>query len=117
MISFNYMVEYTIRLDSIFASLADPTRRDILSKVAKEELSVGTIAKAYPLTFAAVSKHLGVLERASLITKKRHGKEQIVSLAPTALKDADHYLRRYEKIWDQRLDRLDALLKGGATNE
>lgn len=104
------MVEQTERLDAIFTSLADPVRRDILKRVAKRELSVSEIASSYQLTFAAISKHLMVLERAKLVAKHREGKWQIVRLAPAALKDADRYLRRYRELWEGRLDRLDSYL-------
>ncbi len=105
------MVEYTLSLDSIFGSLADPTRRDILRRVAKKELSIGQIAKSYKLTFAAISKHLKVLEKAKLIVKKRRGKEQVVSIYPAAIKDAEAYLKNYEAIWNRRFDRIEELLK------
>ncbi|MDB5161168.1 MAG: Transcriptional regulator, ArsR family [Candidatus Saccharibacteria bacterium] len=105
------MVEYTLNLDSIFGSLADPTRRDILRRVAKDELSVSEIAQPYDLTLAAVSKHLRVLERAKLVIKKRRGKEQMVQLAPRAFADADEYLEYYRQVWESRFDSLDKLLK------
>lgn len=105
------MVEYSLSLDNTFNSLADPTRRDILRRVSAQELSVGEIARPYPLSFAAVSKHLKVLERASLIIKRRRGKEQMVSLAPAALGDAAEYLEWYRRIWETRLDSLDQYLK------
>ncbi|HUC20765.1 MAG TPA: metalloregulator ArsR/SmtB family transcription factor, partial [Candidatus Polarisedimenticolaceae bacterium] len=98
------MVEYSLHLDSIFASLSDPTRRDILQRVVKQELSIGEIAGPYDLTFAAVSKHLKVLEKAKLIVKQRRGKQQFVRAAPQALADADEYLRRYRELWENRLD-------------
>jgi DNA-binding transcriptional ArsR family regulator len=105
------MVDYALDLNSIFASLADATRRDILKRVAKKALSIGEIAKPYRLTLAAVSKHLMVLQKAKLIIKQRQGKEQIVRLSPLALKDASDYLRHYEAIWNKRFDSLDKLLK------
>src|SRR3954469_2817689 len=92
------MVEYALSLDNIFASLADPTRRDILKRVSQTELSVGELAQPYDLTFAAVSKHLKVLEQAKLIIKRRRGKEQLVSLAPQALADATEYLAWYQQF-------------------
>jgi DNA-binding transcriptional ArsR family regulator len=95
----------------IFGSLADPTRRNILRQVASRELSVGEIARYYDLTFAAVSKHLKVLERAQLVRKRRRGKEQLVSLAPQALADADAYLEQYRQLWDARLGALEVLLE------
>jgi DNA-binding transcriptional ArsR family regulator len=104
------MVEYAPNLDSIFSSLADPTRRDILRRVSSEELSVGEIAQSYDLTFAAVSKHVKVLERATLITKKRRGKEQMVQLAPRALADAVAYLQWYRQFMGKQLDSLENYL-------
>lgn len=105
------MVEYNARLDSIFGSLADTTRRDILRRVAKEELSVGEIAAPYDISLAAVSKHLAVLEKAQLVTKRREGKQQVVGLGPTALGDAARHLERYRDIWERRLDRLATYLE------
>lgn len=105
------MVEYTLTLDSIFGSLADPTRRDILKRVAKRELSVSEVARPYDLTLAAVSKHLKILERAKLIIKRRRGKQQLVQLSPTAFKDAANYLKHYEVLWNERFDALEKYLK------
>jgi DNA-binding transcriptional ArsR family regulator len=105
------MVEYTASLDSIFASLADPTRRDILRRLINHELSISEVAKPYDLTFAAVSKHLKVLEKARLIIKQRRGKEQMVQVFPLALKDAADYLENYSLLWDERFQSLDKLLK------
>jgi DNA-binding transcriptional ArsR family regulator len=105
------MVEQVINLDLVFQSLADPTRRDILAQVSKHALSIGEIAKHYDLTFAAVSKHLKVMERARLIMKQRRGKERIVTAAPSTVRDASQYLKRYEAMWTDRLDALDHYLK------
>ncbi len=104
------MVEYTLQLDSIFASLSDPTRRDILARVARSELSVGDLVKRYDLTFAAISKHLMVMQRAKLINKRKDGRKQMVSLAPDALRSADEYLEQYRQMWQSRYDKLDALI-------
>jgi DNA-binding transcriptional ArsR family regulator len=105
------MVEYTLPLDSIFSSLADPTRRDILRRLIHGELTISEIAKPYDLSFAAISKHLKVLEKAQLIIKRRRGKEQMVSVAPQALNDAADYLENYRLLWDERFQSLDKLLK------
>jgi DNA-binding transcriptional ArsR family regulator len=105
------MVEYALQLDAIFGSLADPTRRDILRRVATAELSISEIAASYNLTFAAISKHLKILEKANLIRKRRQGKQQLVQIAPTALKNATTYLESYEKLWNERFNALEALLK------
>ena len=105
------MVEYASNIDLIFHSLADPTRRDILAQVSKRSLSIGEIAKDYDLTFAAVSKHVGVMEKAKLVVKQRRGKERIVSAAPNTLHEASDYLKRYEAMWNERFDALDRYLK------
>lgn len=105
------MVEHTLNLDLVFRSLSDPTRRDILERVAKSSLSVGQIARDYNLTFAAVSKHLQVMEKAKLVVKQRRGKERIVTAAPTTLHEASDYLKRYEAMWNERFDALDEYLR------
>lgn len=105
------MVEYTLQLDSIFTSLADPTRRDILSRVAKTELSISELVSEYNMSFAAVSKHLNVMERAKLIVKRKEGKKQMVSLAPDALRSADEYLEQYRRMWQGRYDKLDKIIQ------
>lgn len=103
------MVEQT--LDTIFSSLADPTRRDILARVARAELSVSELVQQYNMSFAAISKHIKVLERAQLVIKRREGKKHMVSLAPGALMSADEYLEQYRMMWQSRHDKLDRLLK------
>jgi len=98
-------------LDLVFNSLSNTTRRDILKRVARKELSIGEIARQYDLTFAAVSKHLMVLEKANLICKQRKGKEQMVSLTPGGLADAAVYLRFYRQFWEESLDSLGKFLE------
>lgn len=105
------MVEYALSLDSIFGSLADSTRRDILRRVAKQELSINEIAQPYELTLAAISKHIKILEKAKLIIKRRRGKQQFVQLSPAALKDAEEYLKYYQQLWESRFDSLEQYLK------
>jgi DNA-binding transcriptional ArsR family regulator len=105
------MVEYTLDLDSVFGSLADPTRRDILQRLAQGQMTVGEIARYYDLTFAAISKHLKVLESAQLIVKRKRGKERIVQISPYAFKSAAEYLDWYQQLWEQRFDSLEKFLK------
>ena len=105
------MVEQTNQLDYIFGSLSDQTRRDILRRVSRKSMSVGEIATHYELTFAAVAKHLEVLNRAKLITKSRLGKQQIVSISPVTMALASRYIETYQQLWEDRLDSLDAFLK------
>jgi DNA-binding transcriptional ArsR family regulator len=104
------MVEQKDQLDAVFSSLRDSTRRDILRRVSEQDMSIGEIAENYQLSFAAVAKHLEVLQRANLITKSRKGKEQIISLVPKTLAVADEYFEDYKKLWEARLDSLDSYL-------
>ena len=108
---FHHMVEQGINLDTLFQALADQTRRDILKQVSKAELSISKLAEPYKMSFAAIAKHVSVLEAAKLITKRREGKQQIVAIVPTTMAVATNYLEEYEKIWAARLDVLEALLK------
>jgi len=102
------MVEYSPTLDSVFGALADPIRRDILLRgLLRKEMTVSDVAKPYKLTYAAVSKHLKVLEKAKLIVKRKKGREQFVQLSPNAFADANGYLKEYERLWNRRLDALE----------
>lgn len=105
------MVESNEQLDLLFAALADTTRRSILARVARQELSIGEIARHYGLTFAAISKHIKVLEKANLVMKRRRGKEQVVFIVPDSLNVAQEHITRYADMWDQRLDKLESILK------
>lgn len=105
------MVEYSIKLNTIFGSLADPTRRDILRRVAEEPLTISQIAGRYDMSLAAVSKHIKVLERARLVQKHRVGTEHVVHLSAQALADVDRYLSYYRTYWEGQLDRLDSFLR------
>jgi DNA-binding transcriptional ArsR family regulator len=107
------MVEYSTQLDLVFGSLADPTRRDIFQRVSGNESTVGEIAKHYKMSYAAVSKHLKVLEKANLISKRKKGRQQLILAKPKALKNIEDYLSKYEKVWDSRFDALEELLDEG----
>jgi len=98
-------------LDSIFHSLSDPTRRDILQRVSSSEQSVSQLVEQYSMSFAAVSKHLKVLEQAKLINKRKEGKKFMITLAPNTLKSADEYLEQYRQMWQSRHDKLEKLLQ------
>jgi DNA-binding transcriptional ArsR family regulator len=106
------MVEYTASsLDRIFQSLADATRRDILKRLSRAEQTVSELARPYAMSLAAIAKHIGVLERASLVAKERSGKEKVVRLVPATLRAAEEHLSEYEKLWAARFDALEALLR------
>jgi DNA-binding transcriptional ArsR family regulator len=96
--------------DLIFHALADATRRDILLRVIHEEQSVSSLARHYPMSFAAVQKHVSVLERATLVTKERRGREQVVHAEVTALHQAARLLGRYEQLWRHRVRGIEQIL-------
>ncbi|HEY0759675.1 MAG TPA: metalloregulator ArsR/SmtB family transcription factor [Acidisarcina sp.] len=100
------------RLDSIFHALSDPTRRSILRGLASREKSVSEIAKPHPVSLAAVSKHLKVLEAAELIARERRGNFQIVRLKAANLRPAEQWLAYYDKFWNQQLDALQTYMEG-----
>ncbi len=100
------------QLDSIFHALSDPTRRSILRAVAGREKTVGELARPYRVSLAAVSKHLKVLESASLITREKRGSFQVVRLNAQSLRTAEEWLSYYEQFWNQRLDALQNLFEG-----
>lgn len=97
-------------VDRIFQALADATRRDIVTRVMAREQSVSELAREYAMSFAAVQKHVAVLERAMLITKTRRGREQIVHPDPAILQRAARLLDAYEEIWHARVGRIDQIL-------
>ena len=97
-------------LSAKFAALADPTRRAILARLALGETSVGELSKPFDMSGPAISKHLKVLERAGLIARGREAQWRPCRLNATALKDVDDWLEEYRRLWEQRLDRLDAYL-------
>jgi DNA-binding transcriptional ArsR family regulator len=97
-------------VDRVFQALADATRRDIVARVVSREQSVSDLAREYTMSFAAVQKHVAVLERAKLVTKQRRGREQIVYPDPGMLRRAAQLLDSYEEIWRGRADRIDQLL-------
>jgi DNA-binding transcriptional ArsR family regulator len=100
-------------LDRLFQALADSTRRDIVRRVTVGEYSVSGLAALYAMSFAAVQKHVAVLERASLVSKERRGREQIVRGDHEGLLKARRLLDEYEQIWRQRAARMADILTEG----
>ncbi|CAN5149457.1 metalloregulator ArsR/SmtB family transcription factor [soil metagenome] len=105
------MVEYSLNYNTVFHALADETRRDILLQLINGEKTITEIAKNYSMSFAAIAKHLNVLEAASLIFKKKQGRVQIITANPQTVSDVTEYLKRYEVLWDQRFNKLENMLK------
>ncbi|NKQ53472.1 winged helix-turn-helix transcriptional regulator [Amycolatopsis sp. K13G38] len=99
-------------VDRIFHGLADATRRDIVVRVLRQEQSVSSLARRYDMSFAAVQKHVAVLERAALVIKHRRGREQVVHANPEILRKTTRLLEAYEQIWRHRVQAIDDLLSG-----
>ena len=98
------------RADALFHALADPTRRDILRRVLVDELSVSSLAGNYPMSFAAVQKHVAVLERAGLLTKRPHGRQQLARGEVRAVRSVSSMLDELEVLWRGRVARIDELI-------
>ena len=105
------------RADAFFHALADSTRRDILRRVLSGEHSVSALAQHYPMSFAAVQKHVAVLERAGLVTKRRSGREQLASGEVEAIRSVTALLRELEDVWRGRISRIDELLDDTSTKQ
>jgi DNA-binding transcriptional ArsR family regulator len=113
LLTYNNMVVHELAdedVDRLFRALADATRRDILRRAIAGESSVSRLAEAYPMSFAAVQKHVAVLERAGLVTKQRRGREQLVRTSPDGIDRAREMLDRLEQSWRGRVTRMSGLL-------
>ena len=122
MLIYNHMVVGLLkaeRADRVFHALADVTRRDIVVRTLEGEHSVSALARHYPMSFAAVQKHVAVLEEAGLVTKERKGREQLVRGNVDTMRQATALLERLEAVWTARIDRMGELLaddnNGGTT--
>ncbi|MGV0810564.1 metalloregulator ArsR/SmtB family transcription factor [Mycolicibacterium boenickei] len=98
------------RADALFHALADRTRRDIMRRVLAGEHSVSVLAAKYDMSFAAVQKHVAVLEKAGLITKRRSGREQLASGDVQAVRSVGSMLTELEQVWRGRIARIDELI-------
>jgi DNA-binding transcriptional ArsR family regulator len=101
------MVNFQARLDRTFMALVDPTRRAILAQLERKDgISISELARPFEIRLPAVMKHLGVLADAGLITRSKSGRTVTVRLRPQPMREAMEWLRRYERFWSSRLDRL-----------
>lgn len=97
-------------IERMFRALADTTRRDIVRRTLTEDYTVSALASVYAMSFAAVQKHIAVLEFAGLVTKVTHGRERLVRAELSAIRRAQVLLDQFETIWRSRVERLDVLL-------
>ena len=100
------------RLDATFAALADPTRRAILARLTEGEATVAELAAPFRVSQPAISRHLKVLEQAGLISRHRRATARLSRLEAEPLREATTWLAGYQEFWDERFDRLDAVLEG-----
>jgi DNA-binding transcriptional ArsR family regulator len=107
------MVKSSAELDQVFGALADPTRREILGRLAEGERTVSELAEPFEMSLPAISKHLSVLERAGLISRERQGRVRRCTLEPEPLADALEWIAAYGRFWEERLDSLERLLTEG----
>jgi DNA-binding transcriptional ArsR family regulator len=119
---YNHMVVHRKndqKADKLFHALSDTTRRSIVTRCLQGDHTVSDLARSYPMSFAAVQKHVAVLERAELVTKQRRGREQLVSGNVQSIRYAFDVLEQLEELWRGRIERMDLLLsqnpKQGAT--
>jgi len=101
----------TDRLSTIFAALADPTRRAILARLAEGDATVSELAEPFPISLPAISRHLKVLEQAGLIIRSRSAQWRSSSLQAEPLREATAWMERYRRFWDDNFTRLDAHLQ------
>jgi DNA-binding transcriptional ArsR family regulator len=102
------MVEYsTSDLTQVFSAVADPTRRAILQALAERPSTITEIAKPFPVSLNAVSKHVMVLERAGLVKREILGREHLCRLTPRPLREATQWLEHYREFWETRMDALE----------
>ena len=106
---FNHMVEHSpsAELDRIFSALADSTRRAILQALTHRPATINEIARPFPVSLNAVSKHLMVLERAGLLRREIRGREHYCSIEPRPLREAEEWLEHYRQFWEQLMDALE----------
>ena len=105
------------RADALFHALSDRTRRDIMRRVLAGEHSVSALAAKYDMSFAAVQKHVAVLEKAGLLTKRRSGREQLAKGDVAAVRSVAFMLTELEQVWRGRIARIDELISTDATQE
>ena len=108
---FSHMVESSPNLDLVFRALGDATRRGMLRQLALRERTIGELAEPYQMSLASASKHVQALERAGLVKRTVRGRTHYCRINPQPLAKADEWLRTYERLWDLRIAKLQALLR------
>jgi DNA-binding transcriptional ArsR family regulator len=99
------------RLDAVFAALADPTRRAIIERLSRREARVTEVAEPFRMSLNAVSKHIRVLEASGVVERQRQGRDHIISVNTRSLDEADRWIERLRRYWEERLDAMEELLR------
>ncbi|HEY6957410.1 MAG TPA: metalloregulator ArsR/SmtB family transcription factor [Candidatus Limnocylindria bacterium] len=105
------MVHYSTRLDTAFGAISDPTRRGILERLGRADASIGDLASAFDMTLTGMKKHVTVLEDAKLVTTRKVGRVRLCSLGPRRMDDETAWIARYQRMVEERMSRLDAVLE------
>jgi DNA-binding transcriptional ArsR family regulator len=106
------MVQYTsVRLDASFAALSDATRRGVLERLGRGDASITDLAETFRMTLTGMRKHVGVLERAELVTTEKVGRVRTCRLGPRRLEDETAWIERYRQLWGARFDELDRVVE------
>ncbi len=101
----------TTRLDTSFAALSDATRRGVLEELGRADASITELAEKFHMTLSGMKKHVGVLERAGLVTTKKIGRVRTCKIGPRRLEEEMAWLERYRQLWDARFDELDKVVE------
>lgn len=104
------MVQYSPQLDAAFAAVADPTRRGILERLGRGDASITELAGRFDMTLTGMKKHVRVLEQARLVSTRKSGRVRTCRLGPRRLAEEAAWIERFQRMMDQRFDRLEALL-------
>jgi DNA-binding transcriptional ArsR family regulator len=101
----------TARLDASFAALSDATRRGVLEQLGRADASITDLAEKFHMTLTGMKKHVGVLERAGLVSTEKVGRVRTCKLGPRRLEDETAWIERYRQLWDARFDELDNVVE------
>lgn len=94
----------------VFQAIADPTRRDILTLIAREPLNLNAIAEQFDVSRPAISQHIKILDESGLVVIRKEGRQRVCHIRPHKMKELDQWLEQFRKLWEDRFDQLDDLL-------
>ena len=105
------MVQYSDKLDASFAAISDVTRRGVLEHLGPRDASITDLAERFDMKLTGMTKHVGVLEQAGLVTTRKIGRVRTCQLGPRRLQEATAWLEKYRQLWDARFDELDTIVE------